>query len=506
MENIGKPESYWIKSTKKTDYPTLENDIKADAAVIGGGIAGLTCAYLLKKQGLNVVLIESNSIINGTSGHTTAKITSQHSLIYDRLLKKTGRDNTVLYAKANEEAIDFIEQTVKEKNIECNFKRTPSYVITQQDKYINKIKKETVAALLAGLNAEYLTKIPLPINIKAAVKFNNQAQFHPKRYLLALAKEIEGDDSFIFEHTKAVNIVRGNVNRIITDKEHCIYAKHIIVATHFPFYDKPGLYFTRLYPERSYIVAFKINSTFGEGMYITAEDNGFSLRSQNFGKDEIVLLAGESHRAGCGTNFNSHYTALINKAEKLFEVKEILYRWSAQDYATPDGVPYAGRLSPIMPDVYVATGFDKWGMSNGTAAAMIISDIIIKGGSVYEDVYNPCRMVNSFSTVFKFIIKNAITFFELIFKRFRFLSKTENIKNGEAKIIKYKNNKVGAYRDGEGNLHMVKTVCTHLKCRLNFNDAEKTWDCPCHGSRFDIDGNIIECPATLPLLKHKNIL
>lgn len=502
MDNNLKHESYWIESTEKTNYQTLDKDIEADAAVIGGGIAGITCAYLLKKQGLKVVLIESNTIIKGTSAHTTAKLTCQHNLIYDSLIKKTGKDNARLYAEANENAIDFIEQIVNEKNIDCNFKRMPAYVITQQDKYVKKIKNETVAALSIGLDAEYITKIPLPIDIKAAVKFNNQAQFHPRRYLLSLAGELDGGGSFIFEHTKAIDIVKGKINKIITDKNKSITARHIIVATHFPFYDKPGLYFTRLYPERSYILAFKINGRFGEGMFITAEKNGFSLRSQPYGEDEIILLAGETHRAGCGNNFNKHYIDLKDTAKKIFDVKEILYRWSAQDYSTPDGIPYAGRLSPLMPDVYVATGFDKWGMANGTAAAMIISDIIIKGSSVYEEVYNPCRMVNSFSTIIKFLLKNAETVYHFIFNRFKCFSKNYNIKNGEAKLIKYKNKRVGAYKDDEGELHIAKTVCTHLKCRLTFNDAEKTWDCPCHGSRFDIDGNVIECPAILPLIKH----
>lgn len=501
MENkINVP--FWTESCEKDNYPTLDNDLNTDVLIIGGGISGLTCAYLLKKQGFKVALIEANEIISGTSSHTTAKITAQHGLRLNNLIKRSGRILTKAYAEANTDAIDLIEKLAKEINTECDFKRTFACVITEQDKYIKAIEKEAESAIELGIKAEFIFKPQFEAtknaNIKAAVKFYNQAQFNPVKYLRKLAQVTNGEDCKIFEQTRAVNIIKGKPNTVITDKNHKITAKKIVIATHFPFYDKKGLYFTRLYTQRSYICSFTAHQSFNEGMFITAE-NGYSLKSQIFNNENLILIAGGSHDTGCGGYHEINYFDLQKKAERLFKVKEFLWQWSAQDYATPDEMPYAGLLSPLMPDVYVMTGYDKWGMTNGTAAAVTVSGLIAKGESCYADVFNPRRFVNAPHTVVNYLKNNIKTVYRLISGRLQKLTKKADIKKGESRLININGIRAGVYRDNEGIMHVIKSTCRHMGCQLKFNDAEKTWDCPCHGSRYDVDGKIIEAPTNKPL-------
>jgi Glycine/D-amino acid oxidases (deaminating) len=495
-------EPYWITSTPKTDYPVLSEDINVDVAIIGGGIVGITSAFLLKRKGLKVAIIEANKIAHGTTGHTTAKITSQHNLIYDKIKRKIGEEKARQYAEANESAIHFIANLVKEKNIDCDFCWRPAYVYTQSDEYIEKIQNEVKAASSLGIKASYLDKTPLPFDIKAAVRFDNQAQFHPLKYLFTLAKEIPGDGSSIFEYTKVVDIDDKDNKKcvVVTNQGKKVTASKVIVASHFPCYDGLGMYFARMYVEKSYVLGIKAREPFTEGMFITAEEPGRSLRSQKYSDSEIILVGGEHHKTGSDKNTNVHYENLGNFAKETFDLESILFRWSTQDCMTVDSIPYVGHLTSKTSNVFVATGFGKWGMTNSTASAMILTDLITKGESKWSPVYNPSRF--DVSSLPKFVSQNLDVAVTLVGGKITPVPDDIEIKNGEAKVISVEGERVGAYRDENGKLHIVDITCTHLGCELVWNEAEKTWDCPCHGSRFTYDGDNVEGPA-FNHLKHQ---
>jgi len=493
---------YWIISTSKTDYPPLNEDINVDVAIIGGGIVGITSAFLLKRKGLKVAILEANKIAHGTTGHTTAKITSQHNLIYDKTKRKMGDEKARQYAEANESAIHFIANLVKEKNIDCDFSWRPAYVYTQSDEYIEKIENEVKAASSLGIKASYLDKIPLPFEIKAAVRFDDQAQFHPLKYLFELTKEIPGDGCSIFEHTKVVDVDDNDNEKcvVLTNQDKKVTASKVIVASHFPCYDGLGMYFARMYAEKSYVLGIKAKEQFPEGMFITAEDPGRSLRSQKYNDGEIILVGGEHHKTGSEKTTNIHYENLGNFARETFDLESILFRWSTQDCMTIDSIPYAGYLTSRTSNVFVATGFGKWGMTNSTASAMILTDLITKGESPWEEVYSPSRF--DISSVPKFASVNLDVASTLIGGKITPVPDDVKINNGEAKVIRKDGERVGAYRDENGKLHIVDITCTHLGCELVWNEAEKTWDCPCHGSRFGYDGENVEGPA-FNHLKHQ---
>ncbi|NLY38847.1 MAG: FAD-dependent oxidoreductase [Firmicutes bacterium] len=489
-----RPQPYWTASTASTDYPVLDRHLQIDVAIVGGGIAGITAAYLLKQEKLRVAVLEAGRIGQGATGHTTAKITSQHDLIYSKLIKHMGKEKAGQYAAANEGAIDFIEKLVQEKQIDCDFSRQPAYVYTQEEQYIKQIEDEVEAAASLGINAAYVSELPLPFKIKAAERFDHQAQFHPLKYLLALAREIPGDGSYIFERTRAIDFHEGSTCTVITKEGFKVKADVVIIATHFPAYGGNGYYFARMYPEKSYALGIKIKDDYPGGMYITAEAPGRSIRSTPLEDGTLVIVGGEHHKTGQGPNTNLHYQKLVEFARDHFTVTDMPYRWSTQDYTTLDDLPYIGQLTARTPNIYVATGFRKWGMTNSTAGAILLKDLIVHGDSPLAPVYDPSRFKTDP------MLKNAVTVNidvakHLVGDKLKAADKDDTVAPGEAKVVMQDGKKIGLYRDDEGKIHAVNIVCTHMGCDLAWNAAELSWDCPCHGSRFTIDGEIIEGPA-----------
>jgi len=494
------PRPYWIASAPETNYPNLDEDIRVDVAIVGGGIAGISSAYLLAREGLKVAVIEANRILQGTTGHTTAKITSQHSLIYARLKKEMGSEKAQQYAQANESAIRFIASIVQENHIDCDFACCPAYLYTQSDNYLKDIRDEFEAASSLGLKASYLEEIPLSFPVKAALRFNEQAHFHPLKYLQFLAEEIIKQGSYIFEQSQAINIEKGSQLAVISSDKKRVTCSQIIIASHFPFYDGGGLYFSRIYAERSYVLGVKIAEDFPEEMFISAESPIRSLRSQPYEDGQLILIGGESHKTGQDHDCNDHYKNLLAYARNTFEVLDVPYRWSTQDCMTIDGIPFVGHISAGAPDIYVCSGFGKWGMSNGTAAAMIVKDLIVKGESPWAPVYNPSRL--TLPSITTLASQNLNVAKHFILGKLKPAAENAQITKGEAQIINVDGQKAGAYRDENGSLHIVDITCTHLGCELAWNNAERSWDCPCHGSRFGYCGEIIEGPA----LNHLNYL
>ncbi|MGI6704965.1 MAG: FAD-dependent oxidoreductase [Clostridia bacterium] len=498
------PQSYWMASTSQQEYPALQQDIKVDVAIIGGGIVGISTAYLLSPHGLRIAILEADRILRGTTGHTTAKITSQHGLIYSQTKKKLGEELARQYADANETAIRMIYQMAEENHIECDLTPQSAYVYTLEDKYIDPIRDETDTALSLGIKATYLDEIPLPFQVKAAVRFDEQAQFHPRKFLLSLAEKAVQQGVRIFEQSRVVDIEEGDGYILSTKDEKKVTAEKLIIASHYPCYNKQGMYFARIYPERSYVVAVRAKEKYPGGMYITAEDPGRSFRNQMSENGELIFVGGEHHKTGQGEDTIKHYEALVDEAYQTFTVEDIPYRWSTQDCMTLDGLPYVGYYTAKTSNMYVATGYGKWGMTNSIASAMLLRDLIIEGKSPWQDVYNPSRDTITASAK-NFVVENLNVAKELIAGKISPLPSDVDIKPGEGKIIEANGQRAGAYRDEQGTLHVVDTTCTHMGCELNWNSAEKSWDCPCHGSRFSYEGDVIEGPALRPLSIYKDV-
>lgn len=491
-----KTKSYWLESTPATNYSSLDKDISVDVAVIGGGLAGISAAWLLKQEGLRVIVLEADRICQGTTGHSTAKITSQHDLIYATLAKEFGREKAQQYADANETAIKTMADIVQHQKIDCDFQRKPAYVYTEQDKYVEEIQKEAEIAAKLGIAAEYAQDPGLPFAVKAALRFDGQAQFHPRKYVLALAQAIPGEGCEIYENTKVTGIEEGKINTVSTDAGKKVRADKVVLATHFPIHDALGFYFAKMYSERSYILGVRTEGKLPEGMFISAESPGRSLRTQAAEEGELLLVGGEHHKTGAGKE-EPHYEKLTEFARSNFAVTDISYRWSAQDYTTVDKIPYIGHIRKGKDNIFVATGFRKWGISTSTAAALIIRDLILWGSSPWQDVFSPQRGL-SLKSAGKLISINADVAKELVAGKLAGADQGR-VQPGEAKVVAGKGTKVGVYRDDKGELHHVDITCTHFGCELKWNSAERTWDCPCHGSRFSLTGSVVDGPALKPL-------
>lgn len=497
--------SYWRAFQHTNNFDALDQDIEVDVCVVGGGITGITSAYLLAKEGLNVALLEADDLMSGTTGHTTAKITAQHDLIYDELMTNLGKSKAKLYYEANLQALQFIKYTINELKIDCELSNQDAYLYATTEEYAQKVKKEYEAYQALGIDGELVDTIPLNLEIKNAVMMRDQAQFHPVKYLTPLIEKIKEMGGLIFENTTAVNIKEEQKPKVLTNKNYQVTAKYVLSCTHFPFYEGLGLYSTRMYADRSYVIAGDVGMVqedFLNGIYISADQPTRSMRSVTINDEKMVLIVGESHKTGQGKDTLKHYKALQSFGEELFDLKKIPYRWSAQDLTTLDKVPYIGEITPGQPNILIATGYRKWGMSNGTVAALLLSDIVLEKKNAFKDLYTPSRF-NATPSIKNFLKQNMDVAGHLIkgkFEKSNFDPKDLN--NDEGAVITINGERKGAYRDEEGTLHIVDTTCTHVGCEVEWNNGEKTWDCPCHGSRFSFNGDVLEGPAEKPLQKH----
>ncbi len=504
IENMGELESFWVKTTPSTNFNTLEEGLSVDVAILGAGIVGITAAALLKESGLSVAVIEAQKIVKDVTAYTTAKITVAHNIIYQHIISEYGEEGARKYGKANQSAIDKIESIINNYNISCDFKRFPCYLYTEGGDS-DKIKKESDAAKKAGLDVSYEKKIPLErFNVNGAVKFENQAEFHPRKYLIGLIEKIHGNKCYIFENTRAMDIKEGDINEITTDKGS-IKAKNIIISTHVPFYD-PGKLFTKMYPSRSYALGFYIKEKFPEAMFIGV-DPVYTYRAVPTEKGEMIIAGGVNHKAGHVTDTVECYERLKEHAMNHFDVESIDYHWSTQDNITMDKVPYIGKANSKSKGVYVATGFMKWGMTNGTVAAMILSDLILGKENPWSSFFDPSRSMPKLESTKEFIGTNISVVKELLGGK---LSRAHSmdpskLKEGEGRILKTNGKEVAACKDENGKIYVLSTPCTHMGCRVNWNNAEMTWDCPCHGSRFNYDGKVIHGPALMDLKEYKDL-
>jgi len=499
----GLAESYWIATSHRTNFPPLAGDGRVDVTILGGGIVGITVAYLLKSSGYTVALVEADQILRGTTGYTTAKLTSLHRLIYRYLIDTFGSSKAGQYADSNQKAIEMVENLVRELSIPCDFVKRPAYTYAESASSRPDVEREVDAAKALGLPARFVEEIPLPAGSFGAILMDNQAQFHPRKYLLALAAKIPGDGSYIFENTRALALTEIKNYLKVTTMGGDIESDRVILATHFPMYDRPGAYFSRLSPSRSYAIGARIAEPFPEGMFINAAGTVHSWRSHSDGERELVIVTGEEHPAGSITDTVARYRMLESYARTVYDVRWIDYHWSAQDYFTPDRVPYIGPITEGHERIFVATGFNKWGMSAGTAAAMILVDQVRGRSNPWAEVYSPSRFKGGEppGTELETFLKAAGG--EITVRPDLYHREVESLQGDEGSVIKIEGRKVAVYKDMAGNVHTHDPTCMHMGCTVKWNNAERTWDCPCHGSRYDPMGHVIEGPTVKDLAQIK---
>ncbi|WP_121639822.1 FAD-dependent oxidoreductase [Virgibacillus sp. Bac330] len=497
-------QSFWRETSTIPKYPSLDTSIQTGVGIVGGGITGITTAYLLSKKNIKVTLIDANPILKGTTGHTTAKITAQHGLIYDELIQHFGIEQAILYYKAMDEARQLIENNINNLQIDCDFCHEDAFLYTNLDSWQRDLEKEKDAYDHIGIESEITKDTPLKIPMKLALQMKNQALFHPLKYLSSLLEESIRNGLTVYENTVAVDIESDRSNpSIITKDGHRIKCDYIIAASHFPFYDRDSFYFTRMYAERAYVLAMQSKEKYPGGMYINAESPTRSVRTTTWKGRDLWLISGENHKTGQGKPMHEHFKALQSFTNENFAVASYDFRWSAQDLTTLDKVPYIGCMKKSTPNILVATGYRKWGMTNGTAAANMLTNIIVNKASEYTKLFDPARF-KADPTIKKFVKTNTDAAKHMVKGK---LDNTNNhldinqLQADQATVTRINGNRAGVYKDKKNQIYIVDTTCTHLKCEVEWNSGERSWDCPCHGSRFSYTGEVLNGPANKPL-KH----
>lgn len=505
--------SLWMDSVKENrkKYEQLKENKVTDVCIIGGGLTGLTTAYYLTKAGKKVIVLEKNKICGSTSGNTTAKITSQHGLFYHYLLQSVGKKEAKQYLEANEKAIQNIANIIEEEQVSCDFEWQDAYVFTQKQEEVEKIKKEVEALEYLDFQSEFVETIPVPIKEKqkeiqdyhidiqkkvlGAIKFKKQAQFNPCLYAQGLASKIEERNGQIFEDSKVIEIKKENNNYEILTEEGKVEAKTVVIASHYPIINAPGFYFMKMYQVTSYLIAVETKQPLFEGMYINSEDPTISLRCAKWGEKRLLLVGGMDHKTGAKIDLQNSYRRLEEVAKQLYPDSKVVFYWNTEDCIPLDKIPYIGEFSNLWPNVYVGTGYKKWGMTSSNVAANIIVDKILGKENPYEEVFKSTRLkpIKNYEELGNML--KEVGYSAIINKLEKIEEYVKDVKQKEGKIVEIEGKKVGVYRDEKGKVYAVKPYCTHLGCELSWNNLERTWDCPCHGSRFDYQGKNLYDPA-----------
>lgn len=440
--------SLWLTENKNNSkFESLSKNINTDVCIIGAGIFGMTCGYYLSKAGLNVSIIEKNEIGHKTTGHTTAKITSQHGLFYTYLVETYGEGFAKDYLSANQEAIENIKNIIDDEKINCDFEIQSNFVYTTNPNEVAQIKKEVDVLNALGFPANFVTKTGLPFDVAGAVQFKNQAQFNPIKYLNGLTKCISKNNGEIFTNTTVTDVKKIGDNFYIFTPNNVVTSKYVILASHYPFVNFPGIYFFKMYQASSYVIGVDVKKTINNGMYITASDPTFSFRTANYNGKKILLLGGCGHKTGTPAPYEDTYGTLENYAKQLYPNCEILFRWDTRDCITLDKIPYIGRFSNVMDNIYVGTGFNKWGMTTSNVAANIVCDMILGKENKYAYVFDSTRVHPIKNRI---EVKNMITesVNSLAIKKFKDSTVNfDKIPINSGGVIDVNNQKVGIYKD-----------------------------------------------------------
>ena len=473
-----------------------------DVLIAGGGITGITTALLLQQAGKKVLLAEAHSLCFGTTGGTTGHINTFLDTSYDIIESKFSKEAAQLVAKATEEAGQLFRQHVKQYTIDCGFEVQDGYVYAQTPEQVEQLDKMLAAAKAVGIDADEAPETPVPIGFQKAIVYRGQAQLHPSRYVVALAKAFEAMGGVIIQNTLIKEAdEKDGVLTIKTDKAETYKVKALVWATHIP----PGknILHLRNAPYRSYAIAVKLeHDSYPIGLAYDSYDPYHYYRTQEIDGEKYLIIGGEDHKTGHEENTHACFNRLIAHSRTFFNIKEITHHWSSQYFEPADGLAYIGHLPGNPANVYVATGFGGNGITYSHIAAKILSDLIVKGDSEYKDLFAPSR-IKPIAGFVEFVKENADVVKEFVGRRIS-VEKIEGLSalaHGEAKVVKYEGEKIALYKDDGGRIHALNPVCPHLKCIVAWNSAEKTWDCPCHGGRFSADGEVLTGPARGPLEK-----
>lgn len=481
--------SIWEETIKRNSYPQLKKDISTDVLIIGLGITGLSTAYQLRDSKLNIVAVDSHQIGSGTTSRTTGKLTYLQNDIYSYLSKNINKKTATNYLESQLEAIKIVKDIIKDNNINCDLEKVPSYVWANNKDQINMVIKEKEFLEKNKIKVNTHNKIPL-IGNKYGISVSDTYYFNPLKYLTALSNIVKRYTK-IYENTTITDITKDKNNYIcLTKNNNKIITKKVVIACHYPFFIFPYLMPLKAYIERSYLSATKVKDNKKVSM-ISISKPTTSLRyyHNTDNNNNYLLLLKRSHNLGLDNNDNKNFNYLSKYLEKYHGKVE--YLWSNQDLITSDRLPYIGRIQKNNDNLLIATGYNTWGMTNGTIAGQVIDDIIQSKYNNYEELFNPLRKINKAKLINTpvNIVSSIVSYLTSI------INKNKSWYNEQVEIKNINGQSVGIYTDEKGIKHHVKNKCPHLGCKLVFNSKEKSWDCPCHGSRFDIDGNVIEGPS-----------
>lgn len=500
-------ESYWMLSATCDTFPPLAPDSETvvDTAVVGAGIAGLSVAWELARAGQSVVVLESDRIAAGVTGHTAGKLSALHGFVYAPLRETHGPEAAALYARSQLDAVEHAVEVAELLGVGGELERRPSYTFVESDEHSDQMRAEAEAAREAGLAASYVTETGLPFPVSAAVRLEDQVQFHPRRYLLALAEDLRRCGGRIHERTRVVGLDQGEPCRLTTENGASVLARDVVLATHYPVFDR-ALMFSRLTPRRELVIAATLPEDADPGgMYITPERHTRSVHTAPYpfdGAERLLVVTGEKFipgTAGIGS-VNARYERLAAWTYERFPAARLIHRWATQDNETTDLLPYIGRFHPAAQHSYVATGFGGWGMSSGILAGRLLAAHITGAQPpAWAELYDPVRLharetpalLRRQSTVARHFVGDRFSS--------SYVDSPDEIAPGAGAIVRIRGRRCAVHRTAEGEIMALSARCTHLGCLVRFNDAEGAWECPCHGSRFAVDGSVIQGPATRPL-------
>ena len=486
--------SFWLDTTHGPDLPSVTGTEEVDVAVVGGGIVGLTTALLLAEAGRNTMVVEGARLASGVSGFTTAKVTASHGLAYSRLESDHDEDVARRYAEAQLAGLALVGALVTRYGIVCDLEAVPNYVLAQTQDELESIEKEAAAARRAGLEARVVSDSDEPFLSVGGMELTDQRQFHPRRYLLGLADAFTEAGGKIVERSGVLE-VKGDGPYVVRTENGEVRAATVVVATNYPIIE-PGFFATRIHPWRAYVVAAKLSGSWTpSGMFINAGSPTRSVRTAPLDDGgRLVIVSGEGHRVGQEANTEERYAMLERFMREHLDVGETLYRWSTQDAYSIDGLPFIGRIADDQ-DLFVATGFAAWGMTNGSAAALAIAGEIKGSPPPWAKVFALDRRTMRASAT-DFVRENVNIAVQEVGGVLRGSSGSPaDLGTGEAAVVDVDGSDVAAFRDLDGTLHAVSAICTHMGCKVSWNPAEASWDCPCHGSRFAPDGAVLHGPA-----------
>ena len=485
--------SLWLATAEGQEFPALQGDVEVDIAVVGGGITGVTVAHLLKREGKSVALLEMGRIGQGTTGNTTAKVTVGQALVFADLTARHGPEDARLFADSNRDAIRQMATLVVELGIDCDWEQASNYVYTESSGRLGELEREREAMRSAGILAEMTRETGLPFPVAGAIRVDDQAQLHPLKYLAGLVARIPGDGSHVLEQTCA-KAVEGGEKPVVETSSGRVRAAHVVVATQLPFLDR-GLFFAKAHPQKSFAVSAEVEEARApEGMYINIDEPTRSIRSApSRGARRHLIVGGESRRPGDEENDQQAYPALAEFMRAEFDVEPGL-RWSAHDYIPVDGLPYIGPLRRRDERIHVATGFAKWGMTKATIAARIITDAIVGRPNPWAALYDTRRLTPRASAV-SLVAENARVARRFVGDRLGASSPAARLGPDEGAVVRVGRRHHAVYCDEFGHKHVLSARCPHLGCLVAWSEADKTWECPCHGSRFTGEGQLLQGPA-----------